>query len=428
MSDCSEQLSSPNSDCNSQMGMVHRSLCSIGPYSNSAMTHHSHSQNLNPSSNGSPRYPQELCNAVSLTTNLANSGSIALGGNSNGSSFSEEQIICLCKSMVQKKDMANLERFLYTLQPYQLARGESVLMAKAYVAFHNHAFTDVYNILERNKFSPEYHPELQQMWYKAHYLEAEKVRARKLGAVDKYRLRKKHPLPHTIWDGEETVYCFKERSRNALKECYQKNRYPTPDEKKTLSKKTGLTLTQVSNWFKNRRQRDRTPQTRSDMLLNCQNANNGNMNGSVSSSTGHQSLPNLDSVGTNLAISPISAMGMSPVGMNSCSPIVMSPMGSHHHGYATPVTPSPVHSSHHHNGGLSPINDVKTHFYGRYDGGKDIDQSSVYYSSHSSMSHHQYYQQTHHQMMATSHHHYQQGIRDSSSGYDLILPPPQHTM
>lgn len=47
----------------------------------------------------------------------------------------------------------------------------------------------------------------------------------KLGAVDKYRLRKKYPLPKTIWDGEETVYCFKERSRNALKECYARNRY-----------------------------------------------------------------------------------------------------------------------------------------------------------------------------------------------------------
>lgn len=40
-------------------------------------------------------------------------------------------------------------------------------------------------------------------------------------------------------------------------------RYPTPDEKKALAKRTGLTLTQVSNWFKNRRQRDRTPQHRS---------------------------------------------------------------------------------------------------------------------------------------------------------------------
>ena len=79
------------------------------------------------------------------------------------------------------------------------------------------------------------------------------------GAVDKYRLRRKYPLPKTIWDGEETVYCFKEKSRNCLKETYMVNRYPTPDEKKSLASKTGLTMTQVSNWFKNRRQRDRTP-------------------------------------------------------------------------------------------------------------------------------------------------------------------------
>ena len=46
-----------------------------------------------------------------------------------------------------------------------------------------------------------------------------------LGAVDKYRLRKKYPLPKTIWDGEETVYCFKEKSRNALKDCYTRNRF-----------------------------------------------------------------------------------------------------------------------------------------------------------------------------------------------------------
>ena len=82
------------------------------------------------------------------------------------------------------------------------------------------------------------------------------------GAVDKYRLRRKFPLPRTIWDGEETVYCFKEKSRNSLKETYKLNRYPTPDEKKALAKKTGLTLKQVSNWFKNRRQRDRTPNCR----------------------------------------------------------------------------------------------------------------------------------------------------------------------
>jgi hypothetical protein len=40
-------------------------------------------------------------------------------------------------------------------------------------------------------------------------LQAEKIRGRPLGAVGKYRVRRKFPLPRTIWDGEETSYCFK---------------------------------------------------------------------------------------------------------------------------------------------------------------------------------------------------------------------------
>ena len=88
-------------------------------------------------------------------------------------------------------------------------------------------------------------------------IEAEKLRGRPLGAVGKYRIRRKYPLPRTIWDGEETSYCFKEKSRQVLREWYNHNPYPSPREKRELSEATGLTTTQVSNWFKNRRQRDR---------------------------------------------------------------------------------------------------------------------------------------------------------------------------
>lgn len=138
------------------------------------------------------------------------------------------------------------------------------------VAYHRGLFHELYSLLESHCFTPKLHTELQSLWFKAHYKEAEKVRGRPLGkfcpsisptkqnhyqkhqkqvlnarlnrrccssssnafcphfsligAVDKYRLRKKYPLPKTIWDGEETVYCFKEKSRNALKDCYTRNR------------------------------------------------------------------------------------------------------------------------------------------------------------------------------------------------------------
>lgn len=174
--------------------------------------------------------------------------------------FSPEQVACVCEALQQKGDIDRLARFLWSLPPSELLRGsEAVLKARATVAYHRGSYRELYAILESHKFDETNHPFLQQLWYKAHYMEAQKIRGRPLGAVDKYRLRRKYPLPKTIWDGEETVYCFKEKSRQALKDCYKQNRYPTPDEKRNLAKKTGLTLTQVSNWFKNRRQRDRTP-------------------------------------------------------------------------------------------------------------------------------------------------------------------------
>lgn len=178
-------------------------------------------------------------------------------------SFSPEQIACICETLQQSDDIDKLARFLWSLPPNELFRGqEAVLRARAVVAFYRCAFRELYAILESHNFDPKYHNQLQRMWYEGHYQEAEKIRGRVLGAVDKYRLRKKFPLPKTIWDGEETVYCFKEKSRIALKESYHRNKYPTPDEKRNLAKKTGLTPVQVSNWFKNRRQRDRTPQQR----------------------------------------------------------------------------------------------------------------------------------------------------------------------
>ncbi|CAG5059864.1 unnamed protein product [Parnassius apollo] len=187
--------------------------------------------------------------------------------------FNSEQVQCVCEALQQRGDIEKLAAFLWSLPPSELLRGnDTVLRARALVAYHRGVFQELYAILEAHTFPPRHHSGLQDLWFKAHYKEAEKVRGRPLGAVDKYRLRKKYPLPKTIWDGEETVYCFKEKSRNALKDCYYRNRYPTPDEKRALAQKTGLTLTQVSNWFKNRRQRDRTPQqpNRPEMLVPAQ--------------------------------------------------------------------------------------------------------------------------------------------------------------
>ena len=73
----------------------------------------------------------------------------------------------------------------------------------------------------------------------------------------RYRLRRKFPFPVSIWDGERTLYCYKETARSCLEEFYASSPYPTPNQKAQLACSCKLTYVQVSNWFKNKRMRDK---------------------------------------------------------------------------------------------------------------------------------------------------------------------------
>ncbi|XP_026134430.1 homeobox protein SIX2-like [Carassius auratus] len=203
--------------------------------------------------------------------------------------FTQEQVACVCEVLQQGGNIERLGRFLWSLPACEhLHKNESVLKAKAVVAFHRGNFRELYKILESHQFSPHNHPKLQQLWLKAHYVEAEKLRGRPLGAVGKYRVRRKFPLPRSIWDGEETSYCFKEKSRSVLREWYTHNPYPSPREKRELADATGLTTTQVSNWFKNRRQRDRAAEAKE--RENNENSNTNGHNPLTSSMNGNKTI------------------------------------------------------------------------------------------------------------------------------------------
>ncbi|CAG2104360.1 unnamed protein product [Medioppia subpectinata] len=176
--------------------------------------------------------------------------------------FTVSQVAAVCETLEESGDIERLGRFLWSLPVAhpncgELNKNESVLRARALVAYHSGNFRELYHILENHRFTKGSHSKLQHMWLEAHYQEAEKLRGRPLGPVDKYRVRKKYPLPRTIWDGEQKTHCFKERTRSLLREWYLQDPYPNPTKKRELATATGLTPTQVGNWFKNRRQRDR---------------------------------------------------------------------------------------------------------------------------------------------------------------------------
>nr|AVK72341.1 Six3/6 homeobox protein [Meara stichopi] len=188
--------------------------------------------------------------------------------------FTPEQVASVCQTLEDSGDIERLARFLWSLPLNpgaleNLSQHEAILRARAIVAFHQGNFRELYHLLENFRYTKDSHGKLQAMWLEAHYQEAEKLRGRPLGPVDKYRVRKKFPLPPTIWDGEQKTHCFKERTRNLLREWYLQDPYPNPQKKRELAHATGLTPTQVGNWFKNRRQRDRAAAAKNRTQSGC---------------------------------------------------------------------------------------------------------------------------------------------------------------
>uniref|UniRef100_A0A914BXG4 Homeobox domain-containing protein n=1 Tax=Acrobeloides nanus TaxID=290746 RepID=A0A914BXG4_9BILA len=171
--------------------------------------------------------------------------------------FTDEHLSCICETLQNTESIDKLTWLVDQIRLEDIERNEFLLISHAKVLFHQHKFQELYNLLQSRQFSPQNYEKLQQLWKEAHYLEIANTRGRRLDPVTRYRIRKKFPYPLTISDGESTSYCFKNKAREVLCEAYKRNSLPTPKEKQELAEMTGLSSVQVSNWFKNRRQRDR---------------------------------------------------------------------------------------------------------------------------------------------------------------------------
>ena len=115
-------------------------------------------------------------NRTSMTTNNNNNNKPSPCSSSSASAslasvtFTAEQMACVCEALQQSGDLDRLARFLWSLPANELINGsESVLRARVAVAFHRANYRELYSLLESNSFSAQYHTELQNLWYRAHY-------------------------------------------------------------------------------------------------------------------------------------------------------------------------------------------------------------------------------------------------------------------
>ncbi|KII64904.1 Homeobox protein SIX4 [Thelohanellus kitauei] len=88
-----------------------------------------------------------------------------------------------------------------------------------------------------------------------HLILKESKKNRKLNPVERYRIRKRFPAPYSISNGEKTLYNFLESSIHRLYRVFDKIQYPDLKQKQMLMRETKLSMEQINNWFKNKRQR-----------------------------------------------------------------------------------------------------------------------------------------------------------------------------
>jgi len=77
------------------------------------------------------------------------------------------QVACVCEVLQSSGDVERLARFLWSLPAcQQIQECESVLKARAIVAFARGQYRELYRLLESHQFSAHNHPKLQSLWLK----------------------------------------------------------------------------------------------------------------------------------------------------------------------------------------------------------------------------------------------------------------------
>lgn len=126
------------------------------PYSPTGGIHTSNNNNNNNSINNN--------NGLDI---LGHNGSSGVRESLPSFGFTQEQVACVCEVLQQSNQMERLGRFLWSLpQCDKLQLNESVLKAKAVVAFHRVNYKELYRLLEHHQFSPSNHAKLQALWLK----------------------------------------------------------------------------------------------------------------------------------------------------------------------------------------------------------------------------------------------------------------------
>lgn len=132
-------------------------------------------------------------------------------------------------------------------------------LAYTHVTFAKRNYHETIRIIDamiNEKFPRRYHLEVENIWYDCTYALVNLEKSKKLNPVNRYRIRKRNPCPTAKIVGLRK-YKITAMDKCIFEDCYSNNPKPNRRIKEELARKTGQPIETVSNWFKNKRQRNK---------------------------------------------------------------------------------------------------------------------------------------------------------------------------
>lgn len=123
--------------------------------------------------------------------------------------FTLEQCETIVSLMIAEEKWTGLRCFYDTWFPNHIQPSDIIRKSRVLLFMAECNWDAAIREIESAPFNEDMHPEMERLLRKCQYSKEEAEKKRPLGAVDKYRLRKKKPLPRTIWDGSKSKYGFK---------------------------------------------------------------------------------------------------------------------------------------------------------------------------------------------------------------------------
>lgn len=137
-----------------------------------------------------------------------------------------------------------LEKFLVQTCKQKICQSPMLLF---YVAWTFHQFDQhklVVKLCQEYEFPNYLHKIMQLLWDDSQEI-LEKIKKKKfqMNSVQRFRLRKKHPYPANIWNGDQIKYGLSTAGKQTLVDFYDNvSKKPTRKEKEILAKKIGISL------------------------------------------------------------------------------------------------------------------------------------------------------------------------------------------